>query len=60
MGGVKLAVSKKEAAGALGVSVRHFERHVQDALPVVYSGRRRLYPVRDLEAWLERRAGAHR
>lgn len=29
MGGVKLAVSKKDAAGALGVSVRHFERHVQ-------------------------------
>lgn len=54
--GLRLALSKREAAAALGCSVNHFERHVQPSLRVVYSGRRRLFPVRELEAWLEREA----
>lgn len=52
----RLALSKAEAAEALGVSVDHFERHVQPHLRVVYSGRRRLFPVRELEGWLDREA----
>lgn len=52
----RLSLRAEEAAGALGVSRRHFERHVAPDLPVVYTGALRLYPVRGLEAWLERSA----
>ena len=53
---LRLALSKAEAAEALGVSVDFFEEHIQPDLKVVYRGRRRLIPVRELEAWLERSA----
>jgi hypothetical protein len=53
---VRLALSKAEAAEALGVSVDHFERHIQQDLKVVYCGARRLYPIRELERWLDSRA----
>lgn len=49
----RLALSPAEAAESLGVSVDHFQRHVQPAIRVVYVGRRRLIPVRELEAWLD-------
>jgi hypothetical protein len=53
---VRLALSKAEAAEALGLSTDSFERHVQDELRCVYVGRRRLYPVGELQRWLERQA----
>jgi hypothetical protein len=53
---VRLALSKSEAAEALGLSTDSFERHVQDELRCVYVGRRRLYPVGELQRWLERQA----
>lgn len=49
----RLALSKLEAAGALGVSVDVLEEHVMHELPVVRRGRRRLIPVRELLRWLE-------
>lgn len=49
---VRLALSKAEAAEALGVSVDFFEDHVMDDLRVVRRGRRRLISVRELERWL--------
>lgn len=49
----RLLLSKREAAGSLGMSVRHFERHVQPQLPCVRSGQLTLYPLRDLERWAE-------
>lgn len=52
----RLAVNKTEAAKALGVSVDFFDDHLQDELPCVIRGRRRLYPIRELERWLERSA----
>lgn len=52
----RLALSKTEAAQALGVSVDHLERYVLNEVRVVYSGRRRLIPVRELERWLEKHA----
>jgi hypothetical protein len=52
----RLAYSKREAAEALGLSVDSFERHVQPQLKVVYVGRRRLFPVRELERWLSENA----
>lgn len=52
----RLALSKAEAAASIGLSVDSFERHVLPGLKVVYCGRRRLIPVRELERWLEREA----
>ena len=49
----RLALSKHEAADALGVSVDFLEEHVMHELRVVRRGRRRLIPVRELERWLE-------
>ena len=52
----RLALSKCEAADALGVSVDFLEEHVMPELRVVRRGRRRLIPVRELERWLEENA----
>ena len=52
----RLALSKCEAADALGVSVDFLEEHVMHELRVVRRGRRRLIPVRELERWLEANA----
>lgn len=51
----KLAYSRREAAEALGMSLRHFERHVQPEVNFVYCGAKRLVTVRELDRWLERR-----
>ena len=52
----RLALSKCEAADALGVSVDFLEEHVMPELRIVRRGRRRLIPVRELERWLEENA----
>ena len=52
----RLALSKAEAAQALGVSIDFLERHVLPELRVVRVGRRRLIPVKELERWLEESA----
>ena len=49
----RLLLSKREAATSLGMSVRHFERHVQEQLRCVRSGQLTLFPLRDLERWAE-------
>jgi len=49
----RLALSKLEAADALGVSVDFLEEHVMHELRIVRRGRRRLIPVRELERWLD-------
>jgi excisionase family DNA binding protein len=54
----RVALSVDEAAAALGVSRDHFDRHVLGGLRVIYSGRRRLIPVRELERWADREAVA--
>lgn len=48
----RLALSKSEAAEALGVSVDFLEEHVMHELRVVRCGRRRLIPVAELERWI--------
>jgi hypothetical protein len=40
----------------LGMSVRHFERHVQRRLRCVHSGQLTLYPLRDIERWADEEA----
>lgn len=52
----RLLVTRKEAAENCGVSLRHFERHIQPHLPCVYSGQLRLYRPRDLERWVDDQA----
>lgn len=49
----RLAVNKTEAAQALGVSVDFFDAHVAHEVRCVRRGRRRLYPLGELERWLE-------
>jgi excisionase family DNA binding protein len=53
---VRLALSKVEAADALGVSVDFLEEHVMHELRVVRKGRRRLIPVKELERWMDEQA----
>jgi hypothetical protein len=48
----RLALSRQEAAAALGMSLDSFERHVQPTLRLVRRGRLRLVPVGELERWL--------
>lgn len=52
----RLALTKAEAAEAIGISVDHLERHVLPDVRIVRSGRLRLVPVAELEAWLDRNA----
>jgi hypothetical protein len=55
----RLALSRSEAAAALGVSLRHFQRHVQPHLRCIYSGQLRLYPVAELERWVREQSFPH-
>lgn len=52
----RLALTKPEAAEALGVSIDTLERHVLADLRVVRRGRLVLIPVREIERWLDRNA----
>jgi excisionase family DNA binding protein len=49
----RVTLTRREAAQALGMSVDHFERHVQPDLRVVRSGRLVLVPLRELERWAD-------
>lgn len=52
----RLLLTRREAAAALGVSLSHFQRHVQPYLRCIYSGQLRLYRPCDLERWTEQEA----
>jgi excisionase family DNA binding protein len=52
----RLALNKKEAAAALGVSFDLFAETIYPELRVVRCGRRVLIPVAELDRWLERNA----
>ena len=49
----RLALSKAEAADALGVSVDFLEQHVLHELRIVRRGRRRLIPLTELQRWID-------
>jgi len=49
----RLALSRRDAAAALGMSLRHFQRHVQPQLQCIYSGQLRLYPLAELQRWVD-------
>lgn len=48
----RLALSRQEAAEALGVSLDFFDEHIVHELRIVRRGRRKLIPIKDLERWL--------
>lgn len=52
----RLALTREEAALAIGMSVDSFERHVQPTLRLVRRGRLRLVPVSELARWLDANA----
>ena len=49
-------LTRKECAASLGMSLNHFERHVQPELKIVLCGQLVLVPVAELERWVHRRA----
>ncbi len=49
-----LLMSRAEAARSLGMSLRHFQRHVQAEMPCVRSGQLKLYRRRELQSWVNR------
>ena len=51
-----LALTRVEAAVALGMSLDSFERYVQREVRLIRRGRMRVIPVSELEAWLDRNA----
>jgi hypothetical protein len=51
-----VALTRSQAAAALGMSVDSFERHVQGDLALIRLGRIVLVPVAELERWAERTA----
>jgi hypothetical protein len=53
----RLALTREEAAVALGMSLDSFERHVQPTLRLVRLGRMRLVPIREIDRWLDEHAG---
>jgi excisionase family DNA binding protein len=52
----RLLLTRQEAAKALGMSLSHFQRHVQAHIPCVYSGQLRLYRPSDLNRWTKQQA----
>ena len=52
----RLALTREEAADAIGMSLNSFERHVQPTIRLVRLGRMRLVPVAELERWLSENA----
>lgn len=53
---MKLALNQAEAAEALGISVPTFRDHVRPHIRRVDIGKRMLFPVSDIQAWLDRHA----
>ena len=49
----RVALTRDEAAAALGTSLDSFERHVQPELRLIRRGKPRLVPVRELERWAD-------
>jgi hypothetical protein len=52
----RLALSRRDAAASLSMSLSHFQRHVQPHVRCVYSGQLRLFEVSELDRWLAEHA----
>lgn len=47
----RVALTREEAAAALGMSLDSFERHCQPEIRLIRRGRLRLVPVAELALW---------
>jgi hypothetical protein len=52
----RLALTREEAAAAIGMSLDSFERHVQPTIRLLRLGRMVLVPVSELGRWLDENA----
>lgn len=52
----RVALSVEEACASIGCSRDFWDDHLAGQIPLVYVGRKRLVPVRELERWLQRNA----
>jgi hypothetical protein len=52
----RLALSREQAANAIGVSTDFLDEHVVPEVRVVRRGRRKLIPVAELERWIRANA----
>jgi hypothetical protein len=52
----RIALTRREAAAALGVGLTTFKQQVQPQLRIVRRGKVRLIPVGELERWVEENA----
>jgi hypothetical protein len=52
----RLALQRKDAAAALSISADSFDRHVRPHLRCCYIGEIRLWPVAELDRWLDSHA----
>jgi transcriptional regulator with XRE-family HTH domain len=52
----RVALTRNEAAAALGISLDSFERHVQSEIKMVRRGSLRMVPVKELERWVDENA----
>jgi excisionase family DNA binding protein len=52
----RLALTRREAAEALGMGVTSFEQYVQPQIRAVRQGKLRLFPVSELQRWLDEHA----
>lgn len=50
---MKILMTRREAAEALGMKLTSFEKYVQHEVRTVVRGRLVLIPVRELERWAE-------
>ena len=51
-----VAVTRRQAATMVGMSLDSFERHVQPEIRIVRRGAMRLIPVAEIARWVERNA----
>jgi hypothetical protein len=49
----RVALTREEAASALGMSLDSFERHVQPTIRLLRLGKMRLVPVAELARWAD-------
>jgi hypothetical protein len=52
----RLALTREEAAAAIGMGLDSFERHVQPSIRMCRLGRLRLVAIAELEGWLDANA----
>jgi hypothetical protein len=52
----RFALTRAQAAASLGMSLNHFERHVQPSIRLLRIGAKVLVPVPELERWAEEQA----